>query len=419
MKSVIKLIGSNIFAQLISFAIMPIIARLYGPDLMGAAGIFAAVSAILCQIATLSYHLAIVLPSDDAEASSITALAISISGIMSLTVLIVLFMDIDNFTTYLGMSNIKNYLWIIPILMVVGSVYGVLDQWANRLSLYSVKAITTSAASILTSFIKITIGLTCPNLLNLILASNMGQLTQSMLMLSHKSLRTALMSSKSSTGPQIKEIASRYRDFAIFRAPEQLLNSVTQGLPVIVFGIFYGSNLTGQLALAIAALNTPANIVGKAIVDVTYPRMSKSLGSVAEFRSILFKSTIMTAALALGPTLVAFNFASDIFGIVFGPEWEQSGNYAEWLVLWTYAMICNRPAMAAIPVLSKQKNLLTYTVISTSVRMLLMLIVHLAYQNALVTIIFYSSVSAVLNILLVLFTYRQVSEQTLKSRLRK
>ncbi|MDD9206123.1 oligosaccharide flippase family protein, partial [Georgenia sp. 10Sc9-8] len=63
-------------AQVISLAFAPVLTRLYGPELFGVLGAFAAALAVMAPVATLGYQVAIVLPRDDAEASAFARIAV-------------------------------------------------------------------------------------------------------------------------------------------------------------------------------------------------------------------------------------------------------------------------------------------------------------------------------------------------------
>lgn len=415
MRAITYLISGNVFAQAISFATIPVVANLYGPETVGIAGTFAAFAAVCVQISAFSYPLAIVLPKESAEAGIITALSVIVALATSTLVALVLIANLNLIARGLNLQDVKDYLWLIPILMIVGTFYSIFDQWANRLTQYGAKAICTSVAAVLVSATKLLAGLVTPTPVALISTTSSTPFIQTILMLCLRRIRSGICITTFPSYRAIRHVASKYRDFAFFRAPEQFLNAITQGLPVLFFGALYGPVLTGNLALALAALNTPANMVGKAIVDVVYPQLSRRAQNGISLGPSLIKATAATFFLTLTPAMIFVFFAESIFSIVFGPEWIAAGQYAQCLSIWTLLMICNRPVMAAIPVLAVQKGLLLFTIVTTPLRGAAMYLAHVVYNEPIVTVIAFSIASAMINLLLILYVVTRHRGSTLSS----
>lgn len=383
---------------------MPLVARLFGPEIMGTAGMFAALAAIFTQISAMSYPMAIVLPKSDEEARAITSLSMLVSIVLSSLVAIVLITSLEAVAGILQVEAIKNFLWLIPLLMIFAAIYSVLDQWANRLDLFGAKAISTALTAGLVSLGKLMAGLIAPTPFGLIAVTSATPTLQSISLLSWKRFRSGVKTIPLIDFRTIAKVAWKYRDFAFYRAPEQCLNAITQGLPVILFGAFYGPVFTGYLALAIAALNTPANMVGKAIIDVLYPRLSRKADTGYSLKPTLIRATAGLMLVSALPALALAICAPFLFSLIFGDDWYTSGEYARWLSLWTFLMVSNRAVMAAIPVLSAQRSLLLYTAASTAGRAVVMYLAHIAYNDPIVTVIAFSIASAGFNLFLIVST---------------
>lgn len=405
MRSISYLISGNVFAQAISFATIPLVARFFGPEAFGLAGAFAALAAICIQVSTLSYPLAIVLPRSDVEAGVISTLSALASVATSTIVVIILLIGADAVASGLNLELAKNFLWVIPILMIIGGLYSILDQWANRLGFFGAKAISTSISSIIISSLKVIAGIVHPTPSALVVANSSTSLVQAIALISWRKIRFPISKISSNRVRTLRRIAWRYRDFALFRAPEQFLNVLTQGLPILLFGAFYGPALTGQLALALAALNTPANMVGKAVVDVAYPALSRQAQDGIDLTPSLLKLTSTIFTISALPALALLVLAQPIFTVIFGQEWAAAGHFAQLLCIWTLVMVSNKPAMAAIPVLGAQRNLLLYTIVSTPLRVAAMYISHIIYQDPVLTVLAFSLMSAGLNFALIIYVF--------------
>src|SRR5699024_7196364 len=90
----------------------------------------------------------------------------------------------------------------------------------------------------------------------------------------------------------IKYLAKKYYDFPVYRAPQVLLNGVSMSLPVLMLTTFFGPVSAGFYTLSRTALSAPTQLIGKAVGDVFYPRISEAAHKKEDITGILIKSTI-------------------------------------------------------------------------------------------------------------------------------
>ena len=97
-------------AQLIAFLFVPIITRIYGPEIYGEFGTFLSVINIILPAVTLGYSSAIVMPRTLREASSVIHLSLIIAFILSLVcyVIIVISKSFFNFNNLLSLFSKQN-----------------------------------------------------------------------------------------------------------------------------------------------------------------------------------------------------------------------------------------------------------------------------------------------------------------------
>ena len=88
-KNIVTLLTGTTAAQIIPFALSPILTRLYSPDDFGVLALFFSICSILSVVAAGRYELSIVIPEKDEEAANIVALSIFVSVIFALFLQIV------------------------------------------------------------------------------------------------------------------------------------------------------------------------------------------------------------------------------------------------------------------------------------------------------------------------------------------
>src|SRR5690606_33907739 len=74
----------------------------------------------------------------------------------------------------------------------------------------------------------------------------------------------------------LAEVARRYRDFPLFRAPQVLVNAASQSLPVVLLAAFFGPATAGFYTLCRTVLGVPSQLIGSSVGDVFYPRIAEA-----------------------------------------------------------------------------------------------------------------------------------------------
>ena len=166
----------------------------------------------------------------------------------------------------------------------------------------------------------------------------------------------------------LKKLAMQYYDFPLYRAPQVFLNAISQSLPVLMLASFFGPESAGFYAICKTVLGVPSLLIGQAVGDVFYPRITEASHQGEDLSQLILKATIALAAVGLLPFAIVVAFGPQLFSFVFGGEWLRAGEYARWLALWMFFGFLNRPSVAAIATLSIQGFFLVFELVSIGVR---------------------------------------------------
>ena len=356
-------------AQVIALAATPFVTRLYGPEAFGTLGTFTAFVGFLAPLAALSYPMAIVLPESDADAFGLVRLSLTIGALSSLVVGAVLVLFGNHLAASLRLEALQPFSGFIPFAMIASVAVAALNYWAIRKKLFALNAQITVAHSALLNGAKAGLGFLVPMPGVLIGATVGAWFAQAVLLLSGSGLRSAEWRAAPSRGWFASDLARRFRDFPLYRAPQIALNSASTGLPVLMMASFFGTQAAGYYALAALVLAAPLTLVGRSVGDALYPRINElALGKQAIFQ-VLLRATWLIAVVAILPFAVIVVAGPWLFTFIFGGDWQKAGVYASWIAAWLYFAIVNRPTVAAIPVLGAQHLLLWYEVASVFLRM--------------------------------------------------
>jgi lipopolysaccharide exporter len=199
--------------------------------------------------------------------------------------------------------------------------------------------------------------------------------------------------------------AKDHQDFVVYSTPQNVLNAVSQGAPVILLIHYFGATAGGLYAFAVRVLQLPMNLVLTSLRQVLFQRLSEVQGSARELRGLFAETTFMLLGLAVIPAAAGFVLAPWLFRLVFGSEWAIAGEYARWLLIWLVPGFCNMPAALAARILRQQRNLLIFDILLLVSRVGVLVLGGL-YWNVLQTIVAFSLIGALFNSALILFVWR-------------
>ncbi|RHW32105.1 lipopolysaccharide biosynthesis protein [Neobacillus notoginsengisoli] len=399
-RNVFTVASGTAIAQLIGILFSPLITRIYGPEAFGILGVFASLTSIIGPVVALTYPMAIVLPRDDTEAKTLAAFSVYIGVSTSVLVSILLGLFGRDLLSLLNMDVLFPYLIIIPFYLLLSTFLQVTEQWIIRKKLFSIKAKVTIYHALILNIAKVGMGFYYPVATVLIVLTTVGQMLNTVLLSMNikKELRNE---NKIKKKLPFRSLAKSYKDFPIYRAPEMLVNGVTQSLPMLMLTTFFGPASAGFYVIGNRLLSMPAQIIGKAVGDVFYPRIAEAVNNKEKASKLVLKATKLLALVGLIPFGFIILFGPAVFSFTFGTSWEIAGEYARWMALWTYFMFLNNPSVRVIPVISEQRFFLLFTNVSLVIRFGLLIVGAYFFNSDIMAIALFSISGAILNIILI------------------
>ena len=356
-------------AQAISLAFMPFLTRLYGPEAFGALAAFTAILNIITSLATLGYANAIVMPKTQEGANAVARLSLVSAVIVSPVALIVIYAFQEQLASLAGLSSEPNLLYLIPISLVLVALLSVANQAAIREGLFKAKSSSYVASTFIVNLGKLGVGYisaTGITLIIFLIISNLINYT----MLMVRVPKVGAFDFRQWFGISgIRQAAFNYKDFAIYRMPQSILNAASLGLPVILLTNFFSTSVAGQYAITTLILGAPVMLLGNSVLEVFFPKITTLVrDNPASAFHMLWKSTLLMSVIGLVPFSIIFLWGDLILPWVLGEAWGRAGEYSQWIALWMFSVLITRPAVAAMPVLKLQGFLLVYEIIITVLR---------------------------------------------------
>jgi O-antigen/teichoic acid export membrane protein len=279
-RGVSVLVGGTAGAQLLTVLAAPIIARLYSPEDFGLLAVYASLLGLIGVVASLRYELAIPLPESDEEAAHVVVLSLLI--VFGMTVLAAIVMAIfgSSIANALGVPALTDYLWLLPVGVLLGGVYNVFNYWAVRTKSFT----TIAGTNIRQAVVSLVIQLAAFKLggVALLFAQVAGQ-SVGATALALPALKRNIFAGVNSI--DILKYFSRYRKIWLFSSLSGLVNTASAQIPVLMLTTLFNPAAAGFYSLANRVLAVPMSLIGGAIGQVVFGGIS---GAVRENKTSVF-----------------------------------------------------------------------------------------------------------------------------------
>jgi lipopolysaccharide exporter len=345
LRSFTVMLTGNILAQAISFLTAPIITRLYTPADFGVMTFIWSITSVISVAVCLGYQGTIILPADNSKGHLL--FIFSSLCVLSVTVLtgILCWLGVDLIAWWSGVPDIRKYLWYVPVGLLILGLRANLVSLCTRFSFFKLIAVSQTILSIFTSAAKIIPGIFFGSAAIWLVAGNIIGPFFSLLFLFviyifFMKEKQELMVSL----PLIISAGKEYIKFPKFNLPTQVVNSISQNMPVLLFTIFYSPEVIGWYGLASSILRRPVDLVVQSLSSVFLQRSAViEHEEKSHFRNLL-KTTMALLTVGIGPLLVMLFWGPSLFEILFGKGWYEAGVYGQILSPWLFFNFLTIPA---------------------------------------------------------------------------
>jgi O-antigen/teichoic acid export membrane protein len=407
LKNVTIVMTGTALAQLISVAISPLLTRIYGADSFGLMGIFVASVTVISTVAALRYDLALVLPKDIEDSRALFLLGSSICFCICLMLFILQPVN-KPVMQFLGLGEISELYFLLPTGVFFFTLSSLCDSWLSRNKQFKVLSITTIIGTLSSSAVMLLGWGVGASIVTLLLGSIFNNITKVFYVLYlNKNIFWVKREKRKEVICKIKSNAKKYRDFVIYRTPQDLINALSQNIPSLLLGYIFAPKIVGFFWLANRVLRLPSTLISEAVRKVLYQKLSEMHNGNNPIIAPAIKATLGLIIIGIIPVIVIFLFGPQLFSYVFGSEWSIAGEYSRWISIWVFSLFINVPAIVIIPIIEKQKFLLNYMLIMLPIRLGPIWYIGSQTNNASLTIATFCIVNALSNFLLIGYVFFQ------------
>jgi len=339
-RNILILFSGSFLSQLIPFIVLPILQRYYfSPADFGLLAVFIYFSELFAKVATLKLEYGIVIEKRIKDAINLMYGALRISWVMViLSLIVVLFFRYD-IAYYFEAPKLANYLFLLPIYILVTSFSDVSNYWFNRGKHFKVisysKITQTSAAE----GVKLLTGVLGFSFVGLISGRITGFAVASLYYIrkfwQYDRVNLRLLNRNHSN-----KMIKKNRKFIFFTTPSVFIGSIINLAYINLFLLYFGKDIVGMIGVSMTYLSAGFGVISVSFSQVFYSKLAevkdkvKMLSKYKRFARNLF-------ALASVPIVCVYAFPSTWAVNILGNEWGELIVIARimvwWLAIWFVA----------------------------------------------------------------------------------
>lgn len=328
----------TIIAQAIGLLVLPVLTRLYAPAAFGQYQLFNSILSVLLVSASLRYEFSLLRVEDEREVGAILMLCLITNLVVAAAV------GIGAYAVSLLVARTGFSMPFAPWLLMLGMLAGGVGQFSFSLAMRRQAFGATSNAKVGQSICYFGaaagIGAVAPSGRALMLADIIGRFVNGALLLAL--LRDQIgRAVRQMSVAQIAGVALRHREYPLFAVPSALLGALTGSLTSILIYSVYSAATSGQYGLVDRCISLPLALTITTIAQVFQAQFSDRLRANPASVALEYRRLIrILFLLALLPALVLMAAGPQLFLFVFGPSWQQAGEFARILAISVPVQLC-------------------------------------------------------------------------------
>lgn len=369
-----KLLSANVVAQLIGLLAYPVLSRLFSPEEFGVFNHFTSICGILVVVSTLELYNAIVLPPSDDEARSV----VYISCIPLAVLVLVLALSIPfaaPLSRWLHMPDLQSVYWLIPISVLLGGLWNILNYWYIRRKAYNHISGYQISQSSFSSGYKLLAGFAGWTNFGLIVSSVAAQFCSLAISigLTWKHHIRQLFSRDQAVKANgdiypLKQTFVKYANFPKFSFPRSIINFFFGQLPVLALTPVFGTQMTGYWGMALMLAFMPINMITRSLYQSLYEHTTESVNT-GKHISFYFRRFTRLVFLCAVPFFAGLYVVLPLLtGWLLGEEWTTSGYLIRWMLPWLFCSLLTGPTCFLSDIFFKQKLGLWFEILMAVLR---------------------------------------------------
>ncbi len=344
--------SGTMIAQAVPVLVSPILTRQFTPFEIGNLGLFTAVINVIGPIICGRYDVAILAPKQSRESVAIyaTAIRVAVAATLILGIPYILLELFD----FLNLTQSNILFLLLPISVFLFGYFSSNNYLSTKYQQYKTISSARVMQTVSASVIQIALGFLSFLKSGLLIGYVVGQFVSSFYLSYINKKRNYF--SKLLPGT-FTTVLKKYKDYILINAPASLMDSISIFAPTFFIKAGYGSEQLGYYTLAQRLITLPAVLIGQAVSQVFFQRISSFQDDKEKIRNELFRIVKNMSLIALLIGLCIFLLSPFLFATVFGTQWKFSGELASIMSLSFFIRFIVNPVSPVFIATQKLKQL--------------------------------------------------------------
>ncbi len=366
--------SGGLVSQAIGLMCLPLLARLYSPDIFAPWLVAQATAMLVGGTSGLRYELAVVIEPDDKDAGALfwLTMVIGLSLSVIVAVALVLFSPHRMPPGQPGQMMSASIPVMTGCWMIVVALSQPLQGWCLRRGAFARQSTALAVGAVVSNLLQLSFGVTSGmETTGLIAGSLIGQIIS--LLILYRVCAHDGPGSFSNARSNLRRVAKTHRNFPLFTSLYTFATVARERASILLLGNYVSSSSIGFYGQAWRLMNVPVGLTSSAIRPVIFNAAAREGLPQQEARvaAIFLILTLMSAPWI--PLL--WRWPEEIFGCVLGDRWRAAGPIAAVLAFPMLLHALNNWLDRIFDLLGRQKLSLALELISTSTSLLALVIV--------------------------------------------
>ncbi len=408
-KNVLTLITGSALSQVVVYASILLLTRLFSAELFGIYILFSSATIILKPLATLQFEFAIVLPKKDKDAINLFAFSTLILILYCLLLLLIVSLFKTEILDFFNITVLSNFIYLLPLNVFLFGLIANFDYWNNRNDNFKAisKGLFLKSSSM--SATQIATGFSSYNSIGLIPGMLIGYVLQIfyLLQLTYNKLQPFC---KDVSLNRMLFLAKKYKDIPIFNSIINLTNNLSNELPVLLITKYFGLASSGIYGLAVKFMRAPIGVVQQSVNQVFFNKATKLYNDQGSLYALVLKTAkhLLIISLLIFTPLFILSYYLEF---LFGEGWTDVGLYARILIPWLFFAFFSNPLNSLILILNKQKTMVVLDIALLIFRFLALFCGYYFYNDIIIALALFSMVGMIFNILIFIYLLQTSKEK--------
>jgi len=340
-----------LIAQLASFALTPVITRMYLPDTFGLMAFFLSIASPLTNISSFKYDQAILVADSEATVLRLSALAWRLNilfGLACAAVLTICRLIWDSFLGDLGV-----WLYLLPIFVMLSGQIRIGNSRCIREKRYKTLSAANVCGGLVTPLGRIICALAgSASMAGFILSQLISNIVNALILQRWRSAKRRFAGNIS----DLLDTARSHIDFPKYAMPNGLLFSLGNQMPVLMLGMLFEPEWVGYYALANRLIHMPVDLISQPIRQVFIQNIEEKVRRREPIGGMVGKLCVALALPLIVPFVLIELYGASIFGFVLGARWQPAGVVAGIVFPWMFMMFLINPLSSLYIVFRKQAD---------------------------------------------------------------